>query len=89
MLMPPHNSELHLKSQLYAQLIYNIYGVATISRLLKVIRLFCRISSVVQGAFAKENYFLKEPANHSQPVVARYKQKTSEVQAKTFENDCL
>ena len=30
-----------------------IYGVATISRLLKIIGLFCRISSLLQGSFAK------------------------------------
>ena len=36
---------------------YNIaYGVATISRLLKITRLFCRIQSLVQESFAKETY---------------------------------
>jgi len=30
------------------------YGVATISRLRKIIGLFCRISSLLQGSFAKE-----------------------------------
>ena len=30
------------------------YGVATISRLLKIIGLFCRISSLLYGSFAKE-----------------------------------
>ena len=39
------------------------YGVATISRLLKIIRLFCRIPSLLQGSFAKETYNLKEPTN--------------------------
>jgi len=32
------------------------YGVATISRLLKITGLFCRISSFLQGSFAKELY---------------------------------
>ena len=44
------------------------YGVATISRLLKIIGLFCRISSLLQGSFAKETYNLKEPTNHSHPI---------------------
>jgi len=38
-----------------------IYGVATISRILKIIGLFCRISSLIQGSFAKEIYNFKEP----------------------------
>ena len=44
------------------------YGVATISRLLKLIGLFCRISSLLQGSFAKETYNLKEPTNRSHPI---------------------
>ena len=43
------------------------YGMATISRLLKIIGLFCRISSLLQVSLAKENYFLNEPTNRSQP----------------------
>jgi len=46
----------------------NIYEVATISRLLKIIGLFCRISSLLQGSFAKETYNLKEPTNRSHPI---------------------
>jgi len=41
------------------------YGVATISRLLKIIGLFCRISSLSLGSFAKETYHFKEPTNRS------------------------
>ena len=44
------------------------YGVATISRLLKMIRLFCRISSLLYGSFAKETYNFKEPTSHSHPI---------------------
>ena len=47
-----------------------IYGVATISKLLKITGLFCRISSVLQGSYAKETYNLKEPTNRSQPIFA-------------------
>jgi len=38
-------------------------GVATSSRLLKIIGLFCRISSLLKGSFAKETYNFKEPTN--------------------------
>ena len=30
--------------------------------------LFCRISSLLQGTFAKETYNFKEPTNHSHPI---------------------
>jgi len=45
-----------------------IYGVATISRLLKIIGLFCRILSLLYGSFAKETYNIKEPTNLSHPI---------------------
>jgi len=44
------------------------YGVASISRLLKIISLFCRISSLLLGSFAKETYNLKEPTSQSHPI---------------------
>ena len=44
------------------------YGVATIGRLLKNIGLFCRISSLLWGSFAKETYHFKEPTNRSHPI---------------------
>ena len=44
------------------------YGVAKISRPLEIIGLFYRISSVLQGSFAKETYNFKEPTNRSHPV---------------------
>ena len=44
------------------------YGVARISRLLKIIGLFCRISSLLYGTFAKETNNVKEPTNHSHPI---------------------
>jgi hypothetical protein len=43
----------------------NWLGVPTISRLLTIIGLFCRISSLLWGSFAKETYDLKEPTNRS------------------------
>ena len=37
-------------------------------RLLKMIGLFCRISSLLQGSFAKETCNFKEPTNRSHPI---------------------
>jgi len=39
-----------------------------ISRLLQIIRLFCRVQSLLLGSFAKETYNLKEPTNRSHPI---------------------
>jgi len=44
--------------------------VATLSRLLEIIGLFCRISSLSQGSFAKETYNFKEPTNRRHPIHA-------------------
>ena len=45
------------------------YGVATMSRLLNIIGLFCRISSLSCGSFAKETYNFKEPTNRSHHIL--------------------
>ena len=44
------------------------YGVAVVSRIDKIIGLFCRISSVFQGTFAKETYNFIDPTNQSHPI---------------------
>jgi len=44
------------------------YGVATISRLLKIVGLFCRISSLLWVSFAKETYNFTEPTKCSHPI---------------------
>jgi len=44
------------------------YGEATISRLLKIVDLFCRKSSFWEGSFAKETYNCKEPTNRSHRI---------------------
>jgi len=44
-------------------------GEPTISRLLKIIGLFCRISSVLYSSFAKETYQFKEPTKRSHPIL--------------------
>jgi len=43
-------------------------GVAMISRLLKIIGLFCRIKSLLRGSFSKETYNFEEPTNRSHPI---------------------
>jgi len=48
--------------------VWDRYRVTTISRLLKIISLFCRMLSLSLGSFAKETYNFKEPAHHSQPI---------------------
>ena len=64
-----------LKSQIFTlfALEHHAYtctdGVATNSRLLKIIGLFYRILSLLEGSFAKETYNFKEPANRSHPIV--------------------
>ena len=55
---------LHSNTCTYALL----YGVAAISRLLKIIGLFCRIVSLLQGSFAKETYIFKQATNRSHPI---------------------
>jgi len=45
-----------------------VYGVATISRLLEIIRLFGEYRSLLKGSFAKETYNVKEPTNRSHPI---------------------
>jgi len=44
------------------------YGVATISRLLKMIGLFCKRALLKRLHSAKETYHFKEPTNRSHPV---------------------
>jgi len=44
------------------------YGVATSSRLLKIIGFFCRISSLVQVSFTKKTCNCKEPTSRSHPI---------------------
>jgi len=45
-----------------------IYGVATISSLLQIIGLFCRISFLLLGSFAKETYDFQETTNRGHPI---------------------
>jgi len=49
------------------------HGVAMISRFLKNIGLFCRVSSLLPDSFAKETYIFREPTNRSRPILIRVK----------------
>ena len=60
---------LYIYMQTYTRSIIH-YGLATVNRLLKIISLFCRIPSLLQGSFAKETYNFKEPTNRSHPTVS-------------------
>jgi len=42
--------------------------VATVSRIDKIIGLFCRILSLLQVSFAKETYNLIDPTDQSHPI---------------------
>ena len=50
----------------------SIYGVATVSRIDKMIGLFCRILSLLQISFAKETYNLFDLTNCSHPIGCLY-----------------
>ena len=45
------------------------YGVATISRHLKTLGLFCKRALLKRQSSAKETYNCKEPANRSHPII--------------------
>jgi len=46
------------------------YGLATVSRIHKIIGLLCRIASLLQVSFAKETYDVIDPTNRSHPIEA-------------------
>jgi len=47
----------------------HMYGVATISRLLKCVGFFCKRALSKRLYSAKETYNFKEPTNHSHPIL--------------------
>ena len=63
---------------------YSDTGVATISRLFKIIGLFCRILFLLQGSSAKETYDFKEPANRSHPIPYMRRQERRIGQARMY-----
>ena len=55
------------------------HGAATISRLLKIIGLVCRIWPFLQCSFAKETYNFKEPTTRNHPIVLSYVNSSHEI----------
>jgi len=55
----------------HVQAVWHIYGVATMSRLLKMIGLFCIRALYKRRYSAKQTYTLKEPTNRSHPISVR------------------
>jgi len=47
---------------------WQTYGVATISRLLTIVCLFCKRALYKRRCSAKETYDFEEPTNHSHPI---------------------
>ena len=47
------------------------YGVATISRMLKNIGLFCKRDLQKRPIFCKETYIFKHPTHRSRPIIVR------------------
>ena len=45
------------------------YGVATISRIDKIVGLFCRKLALLSDSFAKETCNLIDPTNQSHPIL--------------------
>ena len=62
--MPNDTRTLHAISQELC-----VYGVATISRLLKIIGLFCRILSLLYGSFAKRPVILRSLRIEATPLL--------------------
>ena len=58
-------------SSVYKRMDIYMYWVATISRLLRMRELFCRIQSLLQGSFVKETYNFIDPTNRSHPICLR------------------
>jgi len=59
-----------MRLAMYSNARYHPYGVATISRLLQIICLFCKRALKKTWHSAKETYTLKEPTNCSHPIAA-------------------
>jgi len=55
-------------SEMYQMSHREMYGVATISRLLKIIDHFCKRALQKRRYSAKEPYNFKEPTNRSHPI---------------------
>ena len=73
----------HTHTHQYLNIQYSTvrYGVATVSRIDKIIGLFSRIASLLQVSFAKETYYFIDPTNCSHPIVSGWDKKASYIYA--------
>ena len=60
---------LYIHMYIYIHLCYLCYGVATISRMLKNIGLFCKRALQKRPVFCKETCIFKHPTNRSHPIL--------------------
>jgi len=58
-----------LQCRLVCNVVYLCYEVASTSRLLTIIGLFCKRAQLKRRYSAKETYDFKEPTNRSHPIV--------------------
>jgi len=75
----PHTSNIYV----YIYLIYT-YGVATISRMLKNIGLFCKKDLQKRPIFCKETYIFKHPTHRSHPISNKYNTCMSKIYNETI-----
>jgi len=68
-LVCPRDPAMCSEWKYHQQLNFSAYGVATISRLLKIIGLFCKRALQKRRYSTKETYNLNEPTNRSHPIV--------------------
>jgi len=74
----------HKLAHLHTRMYLNTYEVATISRLLKIIGLFCKRALQKRRYSAKETYDFKEPTNRSHPIhVTTYNHTYAYIQTQT------
>jgi len=70
---PSNNSLASLLSCFVVLLLFSsfssTYEVATDSRIDKIIGLFCRIMSLLQGSLTTKTYYLIDPTNQSHPIL--------------------
>ena len=67
----PHETEAPLDIRSAIHTSFSACAISeNVSEVPKITGLFCRISSLLMGSFAKETYDLKEPTNRSLPTAA-------------------
>ena len=62
----------HSFVECFMYVLFMCYGVATISRMLKNIGLFCKRDLQKRPIFCKETYIFKHPTHRSHPIVMCY-----------------